>query len=79
MEQGAEMKSEIRNSKSERSPKSEIRKQRRPVDFRFSGFGLRISFGFRPSDFGIEAKGNSLKARTSFRSLLPGKPCSVTP
>jgi beta-galactosidase len=55
-------KSEIRNPKSERSPKSEIRNVRgRLPDVRFrqcartafSDFDFRISFGFRISDFGF--------------------------
>ena len=43
-------KSEIRNPKSERSPKSEIRRER-GVRFRISGFGFLSDFGFRISDF----------------------------
>jgi hypothetical protein len=43
-------KAEIRNPKEARSPKSEIGGRRMPS---FSGFGIRISFGFRPSDFGF--------------------------
>ncbi len=67
-------KSEIRDPKSERNPKAEIRKAKTrsltgacldakksrlrqstacTFDLRSSVFGLRISFGFRPSDFGI--------------------------
>src|SRR5437870_5263340 len=43
------MKSEGRNPKAEGNPKSEIRT--RSLGFR--EFGFRISFGFRPSDFGF--------------------------
>jgi hypothetical protein len=39
--------------KSERSPKAEIRIAARQSVFRTSGFGLRPSFGFRSSDFGL--------------------------
>jgi hypothetical protein len=41
---------EIRNPKEARSPKSDIGGRRMPS---FSGFGLRISFGIRPLDFGF--------------------------
>jgi hypothetical protein len=50
------MKSEIRNPKSERSPKTEIRipnlRAVRPalLGFRYSGFGFLSDFGFRISD-----------------------------
>src|SRR5215471_10918997 len=42
-------KSEIRNPKSERNPKAEIRMGRMRAG-RFSDFGLRSDFGFRISD-----------------------------
>jgi hypothetical protein len=47
-------KSEGRNPRSKRSPKPEIRTSR-PVAtwFADSEFGFRISFGFRPSVFGL--------------------------
>src|SRR5258707_9106610 len=41
---------EIRNPKEIRRPKSEWSSRKPAV---CSGFGFRISFGFRPSDFGI--------------------------
>ena len=44
-------KPEIRGPKSERNPKTEFRIVRREVAFEVSDFGLRISFGFRISDF----------------------------
>jgi hypothetical protein len=48
-------KSEIRSTKSERNPNAEIRKgsvgRKRTLCFFF--FGIRISFGFRYSDFGF--------------------------
>jgi hypothetical protein len=60
------MNSEIRNPKSEGSPKSEIRicwreltvirhsaRNYRLRAFRISDFDFRISFGFRISDFGF--------------------------
>jgi exosortase/archaeosortase family protein len=46
------MKSEIRNPKSERNPKSKGRIDRADAGF-FSAFGFRPSFGFRISDFGF--------------------------
>jgi hypothetical protein len=52
-------KSEILNPKTEGSPKSEIRTGNRsrsepaPRQTLLSAFGFRISFGFRPSDFGF--------------------------
>src|ERR1051325_7159045 len=47
------MKSEIRNSKSERRPKSEGRNIRLgDASVRISDFGLLSGFGFRVSDFG---------------------------
>src|SRR5262245_46732136 len=49
----AGMKSEARNPKSERSPKSEIRngiRQRVESSFRISAFGFLSDFGFRISD-----------------------------
>ena len=52
-------KSEIRGPKPEGSPKSEVRRKgwnREQAAFpasSLSGFGLRISFGFRASDFGF--------------------------
>ncbi|MGH7993622.1 MAG: hypothetical protein ACREDQ_08905, partial [Limisphaerales bacterium] len=45
------MKSEARNPKSESNPKPEIRNG--PGCFGHSGFGIRISFGHRHSDFGF--------------------------
>ena len=45
-----QIKSEIRNPRSEKSPKSEIR-IRRAGWFRISGFGFLSDFGFRISDF----------------------------
>jgi len=47
------MKAEIRNPKSEGNPKSESRKPNLRCP-RFSDFGIRISFGFRISDFGFQ-------------------------
>jgi len=56
------MKSEIQMTKSERSPKLEIRmvrgwwsyfEQRISDFFRHSGFGIQASFGFRISVFGF--------------------------
>ena len=45
------MKSETRNPKSERRPKSEIRKGFAAATLRISDFGLLSDFGFRVSDF----------------------------
>jgi len=49
------MKSEIRNLKSEASPKAEIRNRfNGGLMFNWaSGFGHRISFGLRASGFGL--------------------------
>jgi hypothetical protein len=50
----ARHKSEGRIPRSERSPKAEIRRPDcRLSGCRVSGFGFRISFGFRPSSFGL--------------------------
>src|SRR5881628_565284 len=47
-------KSEIRNPKEARNPNAEIRRQAPgPLWPLVSDFGLRISFGFRLSDFGF--------------------------
>src|SRR6266850_559967 len=64
-----EEKSENRKPKSERSPKSEIRtdqplfkllefnsEPQRHQGKEFSDFGLRVSFGFRISDFGFSSQ-----------------------
>ena len=49
-------KSEVRNQKSGRSPNSEFPKDDCPAPiFSDSTFGIRISFGLRPSDFGFES------------------------
>ena len=52
MSEGQEQaKSKDRDPKSERSPKSEVRMD--GATSLASDFGLRIFFGFRPSDFGF--------------------------
>ena len=48
------LKSEIRNPKSERSPNTEFRIVLSLCGLRVSHFGLRICFGFRISDFGFQ-------------------------
>jgi len=53
------MQSEIRNPKSERIPKSDLRTaERAPLGI--SGFGFRASFGFRISDFGFPRRAFTL-------------------
>jgi hypothetical protein len=53
------MKSEYRNSKSERNPKAEIRINSCLVTRAGSVFGSRISFGLRDSDLGFSAAATS--------------------
>jgi hypothetical protein len=47
------MKTEIRNPKSERSPKAEFRNRSGALkrSIRISNFGFPSAFGLRPSDF----------------------------
>ena len=52
---GSDMKSEGRNPKPERRPKSEIRRRVSARSVRVSDFGLLSGFGFRPSDFSRSA------------------------
>src|SRR5436190_18401951 len=73
-------KSEIRNPKSEGIPKSEIRKGYARFEGAFSDFGIRISFGFRYSDFGfpdrVRARAHPLRhsaSRPIFFSATPGR------
>jgi hypothetical protein len=54
-----------------RNQKAEVRKDER-VWWPFSAFGLRPSFGFRPSDFGFQ--GRDLTPNPDFPSIWPCQP-----
>jgi hypothetical protein len=64
----AALKSEHRNLKTKRRPKSEILEQREPMGYYptemalDSDLGLRISFGLRSSGFGFELSRPGLRA-----------------
>jgi flagellar P-ring protein FlgI len=71
------LNSEIRNSKSERNPKSEARNsglRRRPA---FSDFGSRNSFGIRFSDFGFRPRIFRSAALGALSLLLSLSPASA--
>ncbi len=63
--ESASFKSEILMPKSERMKKFEIRSARP-----FSSFGIRPSFGFRPSDFGCSRAPVPQQQQGEFRKLV---------
>src|ERR1044071_9007262 len=73
--EGRSSKSEIRNPKSERNPKAEIR--RRGFCNRISDFGFRAFFrisDFGPSDFGFAVCGCVINTNTYKWLVLAGRP-----